>query len=103
MPRTAIRALPLALVMALAVITPAAAARQASFAFTACATAGGGVQTSMTWSGFKVDGYSFGYGQYNGQGLGVFQPMKASSTGSVSYTWAALSNTVEQVAGDLYF
>jgi len=82
--------------------SPAAAARPGTFEFSACWD-GDGVVASLSWSGFRVSQYSFGFGQDNGDGLGFFEPITPATSGSFSNDWLdSVDNTVDLVAGGVY-
>jgi hypothetical protein len=89
----------------LAAATPAMAAGRPNFTFSACWT-GSAVSATMTWSGFRVSSYDFGYGQLNGEGAGYINPVDpAAMTGDVTIdpVFAAnIDNTVDLVGGDIF-
>jgi hypothetical protein len=85
--------------------SPAAAARPGTFTFDACWD-GSSVQLSLSWSGVRVNQYSFGFGQDDGSGLGFFTPVDPVATsGSASADSDLEENiddTVDLVGGGIY-
>jgi hypothetical protein len=71
-------------VLAIAVPTAAAANPNRSFAFSACLDSPGYVEMTVTWSGFKVDEATFGFGDGTGQGYGVVDPLDVARQGTQS-------------------
>src|SRR4026208_1209548 len=82
---------------------PVSAARPGTFNFDACWT-GTSVEASLSWSGFRVSQYSFGFGQDSGEGLGFFTPVEPVATsGAYSNDWGtAVDNSVDLVGGGVY-
>ena len=63
-----------------------------------CVQARTALQFSFEWNDIRADQYSIGYGQRDGQGLGVFSdPFRATSSGSAVDSLGLVTNSQQVV------